>query len=105
MREFASYRLAEILFCAPSTSGQSAMDSELKLTSKIFIQSINLISKDGRRVQLEEEFTIGRGVCGIIGRRYLALETNTLILFYKQPLFLAEPGRAYENPKFEPQAC
>ena len=30
---------------------------------------------------------------------------STLILFYKQPLFLAEPGRAYENPKFEPQAC
>ena len=25
--------------------------------------------------------------------------------FYKLPLFLAEPGRDYQNPKFEPQVC
>ena len=41
----------------------------------------------------------------LIFDRHEVSKVTTLILFYKQPLFLAEPGRAYENPKYEPQAC
>ena len=94
----------------------SALENKFVRTTMRLFDAI-FLSIFFSRVHATLSHSVGRSVCQLVCRSVAECSEHAtygdrpcfhfcptklkLILFYKRPLFLAEPGRPYENPKFD----